>query len=84
MSEEVKVNDKAVERLKKWIILMENQNNKTRSKTDPEMVKAIKKRIEEEANAAAINYGPCAPLKALQLHWSSCSSDPSFCVQPAF
>lgn len=26
MSEEVKVNDKAVERLKKWIILMENQN----------------------------------------------------------
>ena len=55
MSEEIKVNDKAVERLKKWIILMENQNNKTRSKTDPEMVKAIKKRIEEEANAAAIN-----------------------------
>lgn len=55
MSEEVKVNNKAVERLKKWIILMENQNNKTRSKTDPEMVKAIKKRIEEEANAAAIN-----------------------------
>lgn len=55
MSEEVKVNDKAVERLKKWIILMENQNNKIRSKTDPEMVKAIKKRIEEEANAAAIN-----------------------------
>lgn len=27
MSEEVKVNNKAVERAKKWIILMENQNN---------------------------------------------------------
>ena len=52
MSEEVKVNDKAVERLKKWIILMENQNNKTRSKTDPEMVKAIKKQIEEEAKVS--------------------------------
>ena len=55
MSEEVKVNAKVVERLKRWIILMENQNNKTRSKTDLEMVKAIKKRIEEEANAAEIN-----------------------------
>ena len=54
MSEEVKVNAKVVERLKRWIILMENQNNKTRSKTDLEMVKAIKKRIEEEANAAEI------------------------------
>lgn len=32
MSEEVKVNDKAVERLKKWIILMENQNNKLEAK----------------------------------------------------
>ena len=55
MSDEIKVNDKAVERLKRWIILMENQNNKTRGKSDPEMVKAIKKRIEEEANAAEIN-----------------------------
>ena len=55
MSEEVKVNAKVVERLKRWIILMENQNNKTRSKTDLEMVKAIKKRIEEEANAAEID-----------------------------
>ena len=55
MSEEIKVNDKAVERLKRWIILMENQNNKTRIKTEAEMIKAIKKRIEEEANAAEIN-----------------------------
>ena len=57
MAEEVKIkiNDKAIERLKHWIILMENQNIKARNKGDAEMVKAIKKRIEEEANAAAIN-----------------------------
>ena len=55
MAEEIKVSDKAIERLKRWIILMENQNIKTRNKSDPEMVKTIKKRIEEEANAAAIN-----------------------------
>lgn len=55
MAEEIKISDKAVERLKHWIILMENQNIKARSKGDAEMVKAIKKRIEEEANAAAIN-----------------------------
>lgn len=55
MAEELKINDKAVERLKRWIILMENQNIKTRNKGDAEMVKMIKKRIEEETNAAAIN-----------------------------
>lgn len=55
MTEEIKTNDAAVERLKRWIILKENQNIKTRDKSDTEMVKAIKKRIEEEANAATIN-----------------------------
>ena len=30
------------------------------------------------------DYAPCAPLKVLPLHWSSCSFDPSSCVQPAF
>ena len=55
MAEEVKVSTKAVERLKRWIILTENQNLKTREKSDSDMIKAIKKRIEEEANAAKIN-----------------------------
>ena len=54
MAEEIKTNDAAVERLKKWIILKENQNIKTRDKSDAEMVKNIKKRIEEEANAVTI------------------------------
>lgn len=55
MAEDINVSEKAVERLKRWIILMENQNIKTRNKSDHEMIKAIKKRIEEEANAAEIN-----------------------------
>lgn len=55
MAEEIAVNEKVIERLKRWIILQENQNIKTRDKSDPDMVKAIKKRIEEEVNAAAVN-----------------------------
>ncbi len=55
MAEEIKVDKKAVERLKRWIIYMENQNIKKRTTSDPEMIKAIKKRIEEEANATKIN-----------------------------
>jgi hypothetical protein len=55
MREDIKTDDKAVERLKRWIIMKENHNIKTREKSDSEMVKAIKKRIEEEANAAEIN-----------------------------
>ena len=55
MAEGIKTNDAAVERLKRWIILKENQNIKTREKSDAEMVKTIKKRIEEEANAVTIH-----------------------------
>ncbi len=55
MAEDITVNDKVIERLKRWIILQENQNIKTRDKSDPDMVKAIKKRIEEEVNATAVN-----------------------------
>ena len=55
MREDVKTDDKAIERLKRWIIMKENHNIKTRDKSDAEMVKAIKKRIEEEADAAKIN-----------------------------
>mgnify|MGYP000399888442 CR=1 FL=1 len=47
--EEIKMNEKAVERLKRKIILQENQNLKTRTMTDQQMVAWIKKQIEEEA-----------------------------------
>ena len=46
---EIKLNEKAVERLKRKIILQENQNLKTRIMTDQQMVMWIKKQIEEEA-----------------------------------
>lgn len=45
----IDVNDKAVERLKRLIIIQENKNLKTREKTDQQMVNWIKKKIEEEA-----------------------------------
>jgi len=47
--EPIKVNQKVVERLKRKIILQENQNLKTRTMTDQQMVAWIKKQIEEEA-----------------------------------
>ena len=47
--EQIKVNEKAVERLKRRIILQENQNLKTRTMTDQQMIAWIKKQIEEEA-----------------------------------
>ena len=46
--EEIEVNEEAVERLKRKIILQESQNLKTREKTDQQMVAWIKKQIEEE------------------------------------
>ena len=55
MAGEVIIDAKKVERLKRWIILKENHNIKTREKNDSEMIKAIKKRIEEEVNATTIN-----------------------------
>ena len=47
--EQIKVNEKAVERLKRKIILQENQNLKTRTMTDQQMVAWIKTQIEQEA-----------------------------------
>ena len=47
--EQIKVNPKAVERLKRKIILQENQNLKTKAMSDQQMVTWIKKQIEEEA-----------------------------------
>ena len=46
--EEIEVNEKVIERLKRKIILQESQNLKTREKTDQQMVTWIKKQIEEE------------------------------------
>ncbi len=51
MADEIQINEKVVERLKRWIILQENQNIKTKKKGDGEMIKAIRNRIEEEVNA---------------------------------
>ena len=47
--EEIKIDDKAVERLKRKIIIQENMNLKTRQMSDQQMVSWIKKKIEEEA-----------------------------------
>ena len=46
--EEIKIDEKAVERLKRNIIFREGKNLKTREKTDQQMVAWIKKQIEEE------------------------------------
>ena len=46
--EDIKINEKAVERLKRKIILQENQYLKTHSMCDSQMVSWIKKQIEEE------------------------------------
>lgn len=45
---EIQINDKAIERLKRKIIVQENKNIKTKEKSDPQMIAWIKKLIEEE------------------------------------
>lgn len=45
---EIQVDSKAVERLKRSIIIKENMNLKTRTMNDSQMVTWIKKKIEEE------------------------------------
>ncbi len=45
---EIYVDDKAIERLKRAIIVKENMNLKTRTMNDSQMVTWIKKKIEEE------------------------------------
>lgn len=44
----IQVDDKAIERLKRAIIIKENLNLKTRTMSDTQMVSWIKKKIEEE------------------------------------
>lgn len=45
---EIQVDNKAIERLKRSIIIKENMNLKTRTMNDSQMVAWIKKKIEEE------------------------------------
>ena len=47
------VDDKAIERLKRKIIIAENTNLRTKNKTDAQMVKDIKKWIEEEVKCCS-------------------------------
>ena len=46
--DEFVVDEKAIERLKKKIVIAESTNLRTKNKTDAQMVKDIKKWIEEE------------------------------------
>ena len=55
MEKDISVDEKVVKRLKRWIILKENENLKTRKLNDDKMVSEIKSRIEEEVNATAIH-----------------------------
>lgn len=45
---EFTINEKSIERLMRRIIMQENQNLKTRLKSDQQMVAWIKQQIEEE------------------------------------
>jgi hypothetical protein len=47
-SGEIQVDEGAIERLKRAIIIKENMNLKTRTMSDSQMVSWIKKKIEEE------------------------------------
>ena len=44
----IQIDEKVVERLKKWIIIQENINLNKKTLNDQQMVDKIKKRIEEE------------------------------------
>lgn len=50
---EIDISEKVVERLKRRIIIAENQNLKTREKTDQQMIAWIKKQIEEEVQCCS-------------------------------
>ena len=51
--DEFVVDDKVIERLKRKIIIAENTNLRTKNKTDAQMVKDIKKWIEEEVKCCS-------------------------------
>ena len=51
--EEIRIEEKAIKRLKRKIVIQENMNLKTRAKSDQEMIKWIKKQIEEEVQCCS-------------------------------
>ena len=51
--DEYTVDEKAIERLKRKIVIAENTNLRTKNKTDAQMVKDIKKWIEEEVKCCS-------------------------------
>ena len=54
---EIQVDSKAIERLKRSIIIKENMNLKTRTMNDSQMVAWIKKKIEEEVQCYYVCTG---------------------------
>lgn len=52
-NEKILIDDKAIERLKRSIIIKENMNLKTRTMNDQQMVSWIKKKIEEEVQCCS-------------------------------
>lgn len=52
---DIEIDYEIIERLKKNIIKKENENLRTREKSDSKMVDWIKDQIEEEVNAFKIN-----------------------------
>ena len=53
--EPVEIDPEKVERLQRWIILKENKNIKSGELGETEMIKQIRKRIEEEVDAIKVN-----------------------------
>lgn len=52
-SSEQPLNPKVIERLKRKIVIAENTNLRTKAKSDPQMVRDIKKWIEEEVRCCS-------------------------------
>lgn len=48
MENEIEIDEKIIRRLERNIIIKENNNLKTREKSDTQMINWIKKQIEEE------------------------------------
>ena len=78
--EEIKIDDKAIERLKRKIIIQENMNLKTRTMSDQQMVSWIKKKIEEEAQEMLANILSRA-VKEQMITEELKASDPLLWVQ---
>ncbi len=51
--DEIMIDERAIERLKRKIIIAENTNLRTKNKSDAQMVKDIKKWIEEEVKCCS-------------------------------